>query len=171
MKCRYCNVFSKQHGKGQNAVFNEKINKLIIQKIGLENDLRKALERSEFVLFYQPQLGILADSIVGFEALLRWNHPTKGFLSSDEFILIAENSGLIVDIGSWIIREACKQCKKWNVSGFSNVHVSVNISPRQFSDPNLISTIKDALADAKLEPSYLEIELTEGMILLNDQKH
>ncbi len=162
--------FSKQHEKGGYTVFNEKMNTVLINKIGIENDLRKAVERNELVLFYQPQFQLSQNTIVGFEALLRWNHPTKGFLSPDEFIPIAENTGLIIAIGAWVIQEACRQCQEWHMNGFEGVRVSVNISPRQFSDANLIAVIKNALNDTGLDPRYLDIELTEGMIMLNDQK-
>jgi len=160
--------YSKQNRKGHYAFFNEKMNSLVINKIELENELRKAIERNEFLLFYQPQLNLIDDAIIGFEALIRWQHPTRGLLAPDEFINIAENTGLIIDIGSWVIREACTQCKKWQELGFPNIYVSVNMSPRQFSDPNLIDILTKSLMDANLDPAYLEIELTEGMIMIND---
>ncbi|ASA19672.1 putative bifunctional diguanylate cyclase/phosphodiesterase [Paenibacillus donghaensis] len=135
------------------------------ERFKLENDLRRALERDEFYLVYQPQVLLETEEIVGMEALLRWNHPKRGLVSPAEFIPIAEASGLIVPIGEWVLKMACLQNKQWQLAGYEPISVSINLSMRQFLQPNLAGTIGDILHNLDLDPCYVDLEITESMTL------
>ncbi|MFE4710736.1 putative bifunctional diguanylate cyclase/phosphodiesterase [Paenibacillus sp. NPDC056722] len=135
------------------------------ERLKLENDLRRALERDEFYLVYQPQVELETEEIVGMEALLRWNHPKRGLVSPADFIPIAEESGLIVPIGEWVLRTACLQNKKWQEAGYRPICVSINLSMRQFLQPNLAGKIGSILSEIGLDPSYVDLEITESMTL------
>ena len=137
------------------------------ESIKLENDLYKALEKEELVIYYQPQIDYKTKTITGVEALLRWVHPTEGMVSPDIFIPIAEETGLIVPIGEWVLRNACKQIKEWHEQGYKDISVAVNLSVRQFEQNNLFSVVKSILDDVKLSPQYLHLELTENEIIKN----
>lgn len=135
------------------------------ERLKLENDLRRALERDEFYLVYQPQVLLETEEIVGMEALLRWNHPKRGLVSPVDFIPIAEESGLIVPIGEWVLKTACLQNKLWQKAGYRPICVSINLSMRQFLQPNLAGKIDTILKDIDLDPSYVDLEITESMTL------
>lgn len=135
------------------------------ERLKLENDLRRALERNEFYLVYQPQVLLETEEIVGMEALLRWNHPKRGLVSPVDFIPIAEESGLIVPIGEWVLRTACQQNKTWQNAGYRPICVSINLSMRQFLQPNLAGKIGAILQEIGLDPSYVDLEITESMTL------
>ncbi|WNS40899.1 EAL domain-containing protein [Paenibacillus sp. MMS20-IR301] len=135
------------------------------ERLKLENDLRRALERDEFFLVYQPQVQLESEEIVGMEALLRWNHPKRGLVSPVDFIPIAEESGLIVPIGEWVLKTACLQNKQWQDAGYRPICVSINLSMRQFLQPNLAGKIGAILADIGLDPGYVDLEITESMTL------
>lgn len=135
------------------------------ERLKLENDLRRALERNEFYLVYQPQVELESEEIVGMEALLRWNHPKRGLVSPVDFIPIAEESGLIVPIGEWVLRTACCQNKEWQKAGYRPICVSINLSMRQFLQPNLAGKIGAILAEIGLDPCYVDLEITESMTL------
>ncbi|WP_151732878.1 putative bifunctional diguanylate cyclase/phosphodiesterase [Paenibacillus tengchongensis] len=135
------------------------------ERLKLENDLRRALERDEFYLVYQPQVQLETEEIVGMEALLRWNHPKRGMVSPVEFIPVAEESGLIVPIGEWVLRTACRQNKQWQLAGYRPICVSINLSMRQFLQPNLAGKIAAMLHDIGLDPGYVDLEITESMTL------
>jgi diguanylate cyclase (GGDEF)-like protein len=132
-------------------------------KVELENDMRKALEREEFFLEFQPQISLDTGKMVGMEALVRWNHPKRGLLPPSEFIPLAEESGLIVPLGEWVLKTACLYNKKWQMDGFEPVCVSVNLSMRQFRQYNLAEHVDAILREVGLEPRYLELEVTESM--------
>ncbi|MFS0883404.1 EAL domain-containing protein [Metabacillus niabensis] len=134
------------------------------ERLEIENDLRKALEQNEFELHYQPQININSNEIYGVEALLRWNHPVKGYISPAVFIPIAEELGLIPAIGKWVLYTACKQNKKWQDSGYKPIVVAVNLSPKQFKKKDVLHMIQDVLIKSQLDPKYLELELTESGI-------
>ena len=136
-----------------------------INRLRLENELRRALVNDEFVLYYQPQVDIESGGIVGVEALIRWNHPEKGMVMPNHFIPLAEESGLIVPIGEWVLRAACKQNKAWQSEGYSPIPISVNLSMRQFFQHNLKGKISHVLEQTGLEPQYLELEITESMTM------
>ena len=152
---------AKEAGRGTYAFFEESLNERAQVRRQIETDLRLALERSEFELVYQPLFDLKSNSIGSFEALLRWNHPTRGVISPNEFIPIAEDTGLIVPIGAWAVREACRQAVKWP----DELRIAVNVSPVQFHRNGLQDTILQALAGSGLAPSRLEVEITESIFL------
>jgi EAL domain-containing protein (putative c-di-GMP-specific phosphodiesterase class I) len=131
----------------------------------LQEELRNAVVRSEFVLLYQPQVDLHTERIFAVEALIRWNHPTLGMIAPMKFIPMAEESGVIVPIGDWVLREACRQNKAWQNAGLPPIDVCVNVSARQFKEKNLVGRVVDALNDSGLEAKYLELELTESLIM------
>ncbi len=130
----------------------------------LYSELARALERGEFLLHYQPQVDALSGRTVAVEALLRWRHPERGLVSPAEFIPAAERSGMIVAIGDWVLRAACRQSRLWLNRGLAPARMAVNLSARQFSDPLLARRVEDALDEAGLEPPDLELEITESMM-------
>jgi diguanylate cyclase (GGDEF)-like protein/PAS domain S-box-containing protein len=136
-----------------------------LRQLVLEHNLRPGLEREEFIIHYQPQVNIQSFQLVAMEALVRWEHPALGLLYPSEFIGLAENSGLIVSIGEWVLRTACLQSKAWQDAGFDPLRVAVNLSARQFQQPLLVESIAQILKDTGLDPSLLELELTEGSIM------
>lgn len=138
---------------------------IALERLVLENDLHHALEKGELHVVYQPQINIQTGAIIGVEALIRWKHPTQGWISPEEFIPIAEDNGLVVPIGEWVLRTACSQMKRWHEQGLSNLFVGVNLSIRQFYQQNLVSMIKEILEDTNLSPQYLELEITESMMM------
>jgi EAL domain-containing protein (putative c-di-GMP-specific phosphodiesterase class I) len=133
----------------------------------LETSLRRALERDEFVLHYQAKQDIATGEISGVEALLRWQHPDLGVLPPIQFISLAEESGLIVPIGRWVLDTACAQNMAWQEQGLPPMRIAVNLSPRQFTDPNLLENIRDALANSGMMPQLLDLEITESMMMQN----
>lgn len=156
---------AKRQGKNNYQLYKFTHEQVTSDQLVIEQNLRKALENNEFVLHYQPQLDLRTGSISGVEALIRWQHPTLGFISPHRFVPLAEETGLIVPIGEWVLRTACLQNKAWQMAGFSSVAVSVNLSIRQFFKPDLISTIKGILEETGLEAQYLELEITESMTM------
>ena len=125
----------------------------------------KAVERGEFLLHYQPQLDVATGRLIGVEALLRWNHPSRGLVPPGEFIQIAEDSGLIVSIGQWVLQEGCRQLRAWQDRGIRHLRLSFNLSPRQFRDKSLIASIADAIAQAGVDSGQIELELTESLVM------
>lgn len=132
-------------------------------RVELENDMRKALEREEFFLEFQPQVNLDTGKMVGIEALVRWNHPKRGLLPPNEFIPLAEDSGLIVPLGEWVLKTACSYNKQWQLEGYEPICVSVNLSMRQFRQYNLAERVGTIIREVGLEPRYLELEVTESM--------
>ncbi|MGG1664041.1 bifunctional diguanylate cyclase/phosphodiesterase [Brevibacillus sp. NRS-1366] len=155
----------KKQGKNGHLFYTPALDVQLIENIELESDLRKAIERNELVVYYQPQFHAEHNNMIGLEALVRWNHPSKGMMSPGTFIPIAEETGLIYEIGTWVLREACRQMKKWHDEGGPLIPVSVNLSSHQFHQPNLVEYIKDILEETKLDPKYLELEITESMMM------
>ncbi|MCJ2370119.1 GGDEF and EAL domain-containing protein [Pseudomonas sp. RGM 3321] len=156
---------AKANGKHQVQVFTEALNAEASYKLFVENNLRRALTQNELEVFYQPKLCLLTGRLLGMEALLRWNHPEKGMIRPDQFISVAEETGLIIPIGKWVARQSCRMSKDLTAAGFGNLHVAINVSPKQFSDPELVSSIAAILREEELDPSLLELELTEGLLL------
>ena len=152
---------AKEAGRGTYAFFEESLNERAQQRRQLETDLRLALERDEFELLYQPLFDLEENRICSFEALLRWHHPTRGIVSPTEFVPVAEDTGQIVPIGAWVIREACAQAAQWP----DHVRVAVNVSAVQFHRGALNEGILRALADSGLAPNRLEVEITESIFL------
>lgn len=153
---------AKELGRNNYQLYTESMNQKVLQRLDIENSLRRAIEREEFVLFYQPQIDIKTGKIVGFEALLRWYHPGYGLVPPMEFIPIAEDSGLIVAIGEWVLKTACRQNKKWIDSGLEPRLISVNLSARQFQRNDVVEVIDKIRSDSGLEPELLELEITES---------
>ncbi|MBO9538315.1 bifunctional diguanylate cyclase/phosphodiesterase [Herbaspirillum sp.] len=160
---------AKERGKNTFQLFNKEMSDHALEQMLLENSLRHALEREEFELFYQPQVSSDDGGICGMEALVRWRHPTRGLIAPGLFISLAEQTGLIVPLGNWILREACKQGKAWLDSGYRFGRIAVNLSPCQFLSDDLTASIDAALAQSGLPPSLLELEITEGAIMQNPQ--
>ena len=140
-----------------------------LKRLRLEGKLRRALERSEFEVHYQPQLDVRSGKVVGMEALVRWRHPEQGLISPIEFIPLAEDTGLIVSLGEWVLYTACAQSKKWQEEGFGQLSLAVNLSARQFHQSDLPSVIARILRETGLDPHFLELELTESSIMVNTE--
>ena len=157
--------YGKKAGQGGLEFFNKSISTRAARRLSMEADLRKALERSEFTLNYQPRLAVEGMRVEAVEALLRWWHPQRGFVSPDEFIPLAEQSGLIVEIGDWVLREACAQARRWRDSGVHGWQVAVNVSGVQFRDGSLVGRVSRAIDAAGIEPRMIELEFTEGALI------
>ncbi len=163
------NAMYRAKDKGRNGyqLFTAEMNARAVARLALEQSLHRALEREEFALRYQAQFRLADDGVVGFEALLRWQDPARGEVLPGEFIPLAEDTGLILPIGAWALRSACRQLKAWHDGGFPSLRVAVNISPRQFRQKDLVETVERALSAAQLEPRHLEIEITESAAMEN----
>jgi EAL domain-containing protein (putative c-di-GMP-specific phosphodiesterase class I) len=155
----------KHAGGGAYQFYTPEMNTEAHEFIQLESALRKAIEHNELMLYYQPKLDLKKGNINGVEALLRWEHPTLGVIYPDQFLPIAEETGLIMQIGEWALREACKANKSWQDEGYEHISIAINISPNQFAHPDLIKMIKQVLADTDLNPNYLELEINENTIM------
>ncbi len=162
---------AKTLGKNTYQFFTEEMNSAAFERLILENQLRKVLIQNELQVYYQPQIDILSGCVVGVEALLRWQHPEQGLVLPGHFISIAEDTGFIIPIGEWVLHTACLQVKSWLEQGISPLRVSVNVSSKQFKDPNLLPTIKRILEETQLEPHCLELELTESVLMEEDRHH
>jgi len=158
---------AKDQGRDNYQLYAPAMNARALERLALENMLRKALSHRDFVLFYQPVVDINSKNIVGLEALIRWKHPELGLLSPAHFISAAESSGLIIPIGDWVLRTACKQAKLWQKKIDSELTVAVNLSARQFQQPNLTEEIAEVLEETGLEAKYLELEITESNAMQN----
>jgi diguanylate cyclase (GGDEF) domain len=158
---------AKAKGKNRYQVFDTEMHRHAQQRLELETDLRLALHREEFILYYQPIISLATGRINGFEALLRWHHGKKGLISPGDFIPAAEETGLIVPIGLWVLKEACQQLKSWQDRGLfkRKIKMSVNLSVKQFSQLNLIQNIDKILLQTQLNSSYLKLEITESAIM------
>lgn len=159
---------AKQEGRNCYRYFTKQMNDLALRRIKLQNNLRQALGRNELALYYQPQLHVPAGRITGVEALIRWVDSNDESISPSEFIPIAEDSGLIVPIGTWVLHTACMDARRWHEQGFA-VTISVNVSGRQFKDPVFDIAVEEALVASGLDPKYLELELTEGVLIQQDE--
>jgi diguanylate cyclase (GGDEF)-like protein len=158
---------AKEDGKNGFRFFTKEVKTPSIQRLMLETSLRHALERNEFSLHYQPKVDLLTGEIAGVEALLRWTHPELGVLPPAQFIPLAEETGLIVPIGRWVLKEACAQNMVWLRRGLRSVSMAVNLSPRQFADENLLQDVDDALGSCGMSPTLLQLEVTESMVMQN----
>lgn len=155
---------AKEQGRNTVQYYTAEMNSRIFQRLMLENSLRVALERNEFTLYYQPQVSLQSGEMIGMEALLRWQHPELGMISPANFIPLAEDTGLIIPIGAWVLHTACKQSKAWHDAGLPPIRVAVNISGRQFRE-NIPQLVKNVLAESGLPPQYLELEITESVAM------
>lgn len=150
--------------------FTIALNETARQRIELENNLRNAIEKKEFLLFYQPKIEISTNKILGAEALIRWNHPKLGMILPGDFIPVAEETGLIIDIGRWVLKEACRQNSKWQKQNLKPISLAVNVSPRQFQYPGFYEDVSNAIEQSDLDPDFLELEITEGMLMSDVEK-
>jgi len=155
----------KADGGNNYQFFKASIQSSAVNRLSLESEMRKAIERREFVLHYQPQINTISGHVIGMEALIRWQHPERGMVAPFHFIQIAEETGMIVSIGDWVMHEACRQTKAWHDAGLIDLKVAVNLSARQFSDRHLLDRIAQVLAVSRLDPAYLELEITESMVM------
>lgn len=156
---------AKANGKNQLHVFTDALNAEAHYKLFLESNLRRALMQNELEVFYQPKLCLKTGQLLGMEALLRWNHPEKGMIRPDKFISVAEETGLIIPIGKWVTRQACRMSKQLIAVGHRPLQMAINLSPKQFSDPDLVGEITTILQEEQLDPALLELELTESLLL------
>ncbi|WP_456666839.1 bifunctional diguanylate cyclase/phosphodiesterase [Bradyrhizobium sp. USDA 3240] len=158
---------AKEDGKNGFRFFSNEVRAQSIERLTMESALRRALERDQFSLEYQPKVDMATGQISGVEALLRWTHPEIGKVSPGQFIPLAEEIGLIVPIGRWVLKEACAQNMAWQHRGLKAVTMAVNLSPRQFGDPNLLDDIDEALEESGMSPALLQLEVTESMVMRN----
>jgi diguanylate cyclase (GGDEF)-like protein len=158
---------AKDAGRNTVRFFTNDLNFLLSKRLEIETRLRKAIENEEFFLRYQPQVDLDSGRISGMEALIRWNDPQKGEIFPKDFIFVAEELGLIVPIGEWVFRTACQQLKRWEDDGLPPIVVSINISPRQFMSRRLVPTLLAIVRDTGADPRYIELEITETMIMRN----
>jgi len=158
---------AKEQGRNNYQLYTPAMNARAFERLALENSLRKALERKEFLLHYQPQLDMKTGAVIGTEALVRWQHPDLGLVYPAEFISIAEETGLITQLGEWVLRTACMQNKAWQKAGLPPMTVAVNLSARQFQQQDLADTVARILKETGLEPRWLEMEITEGVAMQN----
>lgn len=152
----------KERGKGHYQFYTKDMRKGTPRALQLENGLRKAAYNEELVLYFQPQVHLVTGEVTSFEALLRWDSPSLGFISPGEFIPLAEESGMIIPIGRWVIQAACRQIRMWIDEGYKPVTIAINISTRQFQQIDLVENIRDAITKYQVEPRFLDIEITEG---------
>ncbi len=163
----YC---AKQRGGGSAECFTDHMNRVTEERLRFEADLHRALKLQQFELHYQPKYDAASERIHSVEALIRWRHPERGLIFPDQFIPLAEESGLIVPIGEWVLREACRQLKAWQDQGLPRLRIAVNISAVQFRRLDLVDTVRLALSQADIDARYLEIEITESAVMTNPEE-
>jgi predicted signal transduction protein with EAL and GGDEF domain len=156
---------AKETGRHSYQYFRPEMNARAVERQFIEESLRRALERHEFALHYQPKINFKTEAITGAEALLRWTHPTRGPISPAEFIPIAEDCGLILPIGNWVLRQACRQARAWVDAGLPAATIAVNVSAREFRDENFLDGLFVILGETGLDPKLLELELTESVLM------
>ncbi len=160
---------AKAQGRNNFQFYTESMNKSSVELLALENNLHRAVDNDELVLYYQPQVNVASGRLVGMEALIRWRHPEKGFVSPNVFIPVAEETGIITRIGSWVVREACQQGVRWMEAGYELEKISVNLSARQLKDESLPRQIASILEETGMPADKLGIELTESAIILDPE--
>lgn len=160
---------AKDGGKARYEVFDKMMHARALSLMQLEADLRRAVEREEFLVYYQPVVSLVTGRLAGFEALVRWRHPERGLVSPVDFIPVAEDTGLIVPIGEWVLREACRQVRRWQLNRFvaDDVSLSVNLSGKQLTQPELISQVTRIIRETGFDPSCLRLEITESVVMEN----
>lgn len=156
---------AKSNGKNQYQLFNEKMRLRLTARIRLEQDLKMAMQDNQFEVYYQPKINIHTRQCTGAEALVRWRHPVNGFVSPEAFVPVAEESGLIIELGAWILQTACRKTRELQELGYEGLNVAVNISAVQFTDGNLLSMVRQALDESGLDPDLLELEITESAVM------
>lgn len=160
--------YAQEKGENNYHFYSPVIAAIKFEKLVLENSLKRAIERNEFVLYYQPQFALNTGEISGMEALIRWQHPDMGLVGPMRFIPTAEETGLIIPIGQWVLHTACAQNKAWQIAGLKPIRIAVNISVRQFYQHDFVETVVQILKETGLEPEFLELEITENILMRND---
>ncbi|TLS37869.1 bifunctional diguanylate cyclase/phosphodiesterase [Pseudalkalibacillus caeni] len=160
---------AKTFGANRIEFYTDEMNGQTFERLELESYLRRAIEKNELILYYQPQISLDEQEIYACEALIRWNHPKLGLVSPAQFIPLAEETGLIEDIGIWVLNEACNQTRQWQLLGFPELSISVNVSGRQFQSPAFVASVKQALNESGLPPHCLHLEVTESTTLANTE--
>ncbi len=158
---------AKKKGRNNFQFFTSEMNLLAQERLCMEADMRKALERNEFILHYQPQVNLETGTIIGCEALVRWQHPSKGLIPPYDFIPVAEESGLIIPLSEWVMRTALQQLQHWHAAGLPHISMSANLSAHQFGRQNLVLTVQQILAETGVDAKYFELELTESILMAN----
>lgn len=158
---------AKELGHNSSMFYDAAMSARGLAQLQLEKDLRKAFDRDEFLLYYQPKVHLMTGRVIGMEALVRWKHPERGFIAPDSFISMAEETNLITPLGEWVLRTACQQNKAWQEAGLPPLRVSVNLSPQQFRKATLVQQVQKVLEETGLEPCFLELEITESIMMLN----
>lgn len=161
---------AKEQGRNNYQFYLTQMNVHTLERLALESALRRALEQNEFVLHYQPKVNLASQRIVGVEALLRWQHPVSGLLPPADFIPVAEETGLIVPIGEWVLRTACAQSRSWRDQGLPPMRIAVNLSPRQFAHEGMLQDVERMLSEAGVDSTALELEVTESMVMRDPQR-
>jgi EAL domain-containing protein (putative c-di-GMP-specific phosphodiesterase class I) len=158
---------AKDRGRSRWELFDNAMRASAVDRLDIENALRRALDRRELRVFYQPVIDLSSGKVDGVEALLRWEHPERGLLNPGDFITVAEETGLIVPIGSWVLDQACRQVQRWHASAERNtpLSVAINISGRQLGHPRLVEDLATVLADTSIDPSLVELEITESVLM------
>ena len=161
---------AKDLGRNNYQFYSNEMSARAFERLSLENSLRHALKRQEFFLLYQPQLDLSTGEIIGVEALLRWQHPELGIIMPTEFVALLEETGLIVPVGDWVLKTACEQAMVWHKAGFKQLTMSINLSGRQFNNPDIIKSFQETIVQSGIDPTLLEMELTESMLMRNASK-
>jgi len=158
---------AKDLGKNNYQFYSDDMSARVFERLTLENHLRRALDKNEFVLHYQPQVDARSNRLTGVEALLRWQHPDMGLVPPANFIPLLEETGMIEEVGQWVLETACRQSRQWHDAGWAYLHMSVNLSSRQFNNSGFIDTLHDIIQQTGINPEFLELELTESMLMRN----
>lgn len=161
---------AKEQGRNKYQFYTRAMNVVALERLTLENNLRKALKQDELVCYYQPIIDLYSGEIIGMEALARWQHPERGMIFPDKFISLAEETGLIVPLGEWVLRTACLQTKAWQDAGLLPMYISVNISARQFRHAGLVDMVRTVLQETELDPQLLQLEITESVAVYNEDR-
>jgi diguanylate cyclase (GGDEF)-like protein len=156
---------AKREGRNNFRFFESEMNAEVSERMTMINDLRHAVQKMEFVMYYQPLIDASSDEVVGMEALLRWQHPGRGLLPAKDFVPLLEETGLIIPVGEWVLHETCRQCRLWQQAGFSALYMSVNLSARQFFKRDLATVVSKALEQNQLDPRSLQLEITESVLM------
>jgi EAL domain-containing protein (putative c-di-GMP-specific phosphodiesterase class I) len=161
---------AKHRGRNTFRFYTEELNQRLLRHMLLKEELRQALRAEQFVVYYQPKINLHTGTVSGVEALLRWQHPEKGLIPPDHFIPFAEEIGLILPMGEWVLKTACLQAKAWQDAGFPKITVAVNISPKQLHSAAIVDTIVEVLSQSGLNADYLDLEITEGAVMQEPEK-
>lgn len=161
---------AKQKGRNGYQFYSPAMNASALMRLSLESQMRRAIEQRQFEVYYQPQVAAADGRLVGAEALVRWQHPELGTIAPGDFISLAEESGLIVEIGAWVLNEVCQQARRWHDRGLGLERVAVNLSPRQFQQHDIVTTVCAALLDSGLDPGCLELEITESAVMYDSEQ-